>query len=54
MYSTTIFLQSLLVKYKDDPVRVQIILDFIQSKIDSKDMERESMKYNLCNMFRKK
>lgn len=54
MYSTTIFLQSLLVKYKDDPVRVQIILDFIQSKIDSKDMERGSMKYNFCNIFRKK
>ena len=54
MYSTTIFLQSLLVKYKGDPVRTQIILDFIQLKIDSKDMERRPKKYNLCNIFTKK
>ena len=54
MYSTTIFLQSLLVKYKGDPIRTQIILDFIQLKIDSKDMERKSNKYNLCNIFRRK
>jgi len=54
MYSTTIFLQSLLVKYKGDPVRTQIILDFIQLKIDSKDMERSPKKYNLCNIFTRK
>ena len=54
MYSSTIFLQSLLVKYKDDPVRTQIILDFIKLKIDSKSMERGPKKYNICNVFRKK
>ena len=54
MYSTTIFLQSLLVKYKGDPVRTQIILDFIQLKIDSKSMERGPKKYKLCDIFTRK
>ena len=46
MYSTTIFLHALLVKYENDPVRKQFVLDFIRGKID------EQPKKSLC--FRKK
>ena len=55
MYPTTIFLQSLLIKYKDDPVRKQIILNFIKIKIDGGNMKQR--KYNkkptICNLFKK-
>ena len=41
MYSTTIFLHSLLVKYENDPVRKQYVLDFIREKINQ-STERSS------------
>ena len=46
MYSTTIFLHSLLVKYENDPVRKQFVLDFIREKINQST--------NSSNCFRKK
>ncbi len=55
MYPTTIFLQSLLIKYKDDPVRKQIILNFIKIKIDGGNMKQReyNKKTTICNLFKK-
>jgi len=56
MNPTTIFLQSLLVKYERDPAMKKVVLDFIKSKINEGDIKEKGhvKKYNMCSLFKKK